>query len=446
MDLKGKRVLITHPLISEIMGSTVVCVQVAEALQHLGADVLVLSSSFTGPARAMFESRGVPVVIDEKQHYSIYDYDYVWIHSQLLPMSFVDQLQQINEYGIPSGKKPAAFIYNHMSAVDYAPGEQPYIMSLEESTASLEVFVSEECKEKLQPFYQKSLNHAVPQRIFANPAPSAFNTIAPIPTAIDTPQRIAIISNHVPDELLEARRLLEEQGITTDIIGKQGTVEEVTPAVLERYNAIITIGKTVQYCLCAGKPVYIYDQFGGFGYLNSDNFQICSALNFSGRGGQRFTAEYIANDVVNSYKDAVEYYQTHRNQWQKDYSIEEALIDLLAKVQPRSEIQFPFEGYYLTLASQMRFAWRFYRYWDYEIWVNHRKDELEATQASLEEELVSAGKHAHELEQEVKQQQSRISELDRLVQRVYDSTSYRMGHAIVKPIHALVNKFATIRR
>ena len=149
---------------------------------------------------------------------------------------------------------------------------------------------------------------------------------------------------------------------------------------------------------------------------------------------------------MNSYTDAVKYYQTHRNQWQKDYNIEEALIDLLAKVQPRSEIQFPFEGYYLTLASQMRFAWRFYRYWDYEIWVNNRKDELEATQAFLEEELVSAGKHAHELEQEVRQQQSRFSELDRLVQRVYDSTSYRTGHAIVKPIHALVNKFATIRR
>lgn len=445
MNLDGKHILITHPLISEIMGSTVVCVQVAEALQHLGADVLVLSSSFTGPARAMFESRGIPVVTDEKQHFSIYDYDYVWIHSQLLPMSFINQLQQINDHGVPSGKRPAAFIYNHMSAVDYAPGEQPYIMSLEESTASLEVFVSTECKEKLQPYYQETINQTVPQRIFANPAPSAFSTVTPR-FAIDAPQHIAIISNHVPNELFEARRLLKKQGITTDIIGKQGKVEEVTPAVLERYDAIITIGKTVQYCLCAGKPVYIYDQFGGFGYLNSDSFQACSALNFSGRRGQRFTAEHIANDVVNSYADAVKYYQSHCSQWQKDYNIEEALIDLLADIQPRNNIQLPFEGYYLMLASQMRFAWRFYRYWDYEIWVNHRKDELEATQTSLEAELLSADKHIYELEQEVKQQQSRISELDRLVQRVYGSTSYRIGHAIVKPIHTLVNKLAIIRR
>lgn len=440
MDLHGKRVLITHPLISEIMGSTVVCVQVAEAFRHLGADVLVLSASFTGPARAMFEARKIPVVIDEMQNFSIYDYDYVWIHSQLLPMSFIEQLQQINDHGIPDGKHPAAFIYNHMSAVDYAPGEQPYIMSLEESTASLEVFVSQECKDKLRPYYQEPANDNVPQRIFANPAPAEFHSIATNSAAPgDAPQHIAIVSNHVPKELFDARKELQSQGISVDIIGKQGTVEEVTPTVLERYDAIITIGKTVQYCLCAGKPVYVYDQFGGYGYLNAENFNQCATLNFSGRGGQHFSAEHIASDIVGSYVDALRYQRSQREHWQQDYNIEEALTHLLDGIEPRDSIHFPFAGYHLMLASQMRFAWRFYRYWDYEIWINRQKD-------LLEHELDSAHQHADELNHTIEQQRLQIDELEHHIRDVYASTSYRVGNALIKPVHALATKIGLRKR
>lgn len=113
MDLRGSSILLTHTLISNIMGSTMVCAQVAEELQRMGAAVTVLSSSFTGPARSVFESKGIHVEVGEDLERSIYDFDYVWAHSQLLPLSFIEQLGGISRNGIPEGKKlPAFILYN----------------------------------------------------------------------------------------------------------------------------------------------------------------------------------------------------------------------------------------------------------------------------------------------------------------------------------------------
>ena len=36
---------------------------------------------------------------------------------------------------------------------------------------------------------------------------------------------------------------------------------------------MITIGKTVQYCLLSATPVFVYDYLGGFGYLDASNIE-----------------------------------------------------------------------------------------------------------------------------------------------------------------------------
>lgn len=127
MTVRGSSVLITHTLISNIMGSTMVCAQVAEELQRMGASVVVLASSFTGSARAIFENKGIRVEVGEDLEASIFDFDYVWVHSQLLPLSFVEQLGTVSREHVPDGKQLPAFIFNHMSALDASPDEHPYI-------------------------------------------------------------------------------------------------------------------------------------------------------------------------------------------------------------------------------------------------------------------------------------------------------------------------------
>lgn len=83
-----------------------------------------------------------------------------------------------------------------------------------------------------------------------------------------------------------------------DIIGEQGVVREVTPDLISQYDCVFTIGKTVQYCMISSTPVYVYDRFGGFGYLDAENFEKCAYANFSGRGGITKSSEEIASEII----------------------------------------------------------------------------------------------------------------------------------------------------
>ncbi len=57
----------------------------------------------------------------------------------------------------------------------------------------------------------------------------------------------------------------------------------VTPEVLAEFDLVVTIGRTVQYCLSLGLPVYCYGRFGGDGYISQDRFELNEDFNFSGR-------------------------------------------------------------------------------------------------------------------------------------------------------------------
>lgn len=85
-------------------------------------------------------------------------------------------------------------------------------------------------------------------------------------------QHIGVVSNHIPCEIYELKKYLK--GLAkVHFIGMHGDVcELVTPEMLKKFDVIITIGKTVQYCLGLGIPVYEYDHFGGNGYITQDNF------------------------------------------------------------------------------------------------------------------------------------------------------------------------------
>lgn len=410
MDLTNKKILITHTLIADYMGSTVVCLQVAKELLRLGADVTVISSSFAPPMDLAFEDAGIEVTLEAEAELDIFDYDFVWVHSQLLPISFIDQIE---EGAQGQDKVLPAFIFNHMSAIDAAPDEHPYIPLLEETIASVEAFVSEESRDTLSSFYDKKTNDGISQVIFANPAPKEFadfgvasvsstdnpaddqvgvKLISKTPihngNAEEHPMRIAIISNHIPDEVLDAKEILESAGkAEIDIIGAQGTPGDVTPALIASYDAIMTIGKTVQYCLIMGTPVYVYDHFGGFGYLSADNLDRAAYANFSGRGGEILGAEQIAKDLIDGRDKALRFVIEHEDEFELRYDMSTRLMEIFDLAKPRESITLPYEGYAEQIKAQMRFAWRYYRAWDYEIWSNRERARLDGACVSKEEEI-----------------------------------------------------------
>jgi hypothetical protein len=66
----------------------------------------------------------------------------------------------------------------------------------------------------------------------------------------------------------------------------------------------VTIGKTVQYALVAGVPVYCYDTFGGPGWLSPENVEAAAANHFSGAGSAKRDAATIAAELVEGWDRA----------------------------------------------------------------------------------------------------------------------------------------------
>lgn len=112
---------------------------------------------------------------------------------------------------------------------------------------------------------------------------------------------IAIISNHQWHKGLKKPNL--------DIIGSFNS-RFVNVELLLQYDAVITIGRTVQQCLCLGIPVYCYDHFGGPGYITLDNIDFNESLNFSGRQEIGKTVEKNDHNFEKIFADIYNNYDT----------------------------------------------------------------------------------------------------------------------------------------
>jgi len=127
----------------------------------------------------------------------------------------------------------------------------------------------------------------------------------PSPCLPEVPQRIAVVSNHVPKELEELVHVLPD-GCSVTFIGMGREIcEAVTPELLSRFDLIVSIGKTVQYAMGMGIPVFEYDYFGGNGFITPENLAQEAKHNFSGRPlKRRLSCDQLADEIVRGYSDA----------------------------------------------------------------------------------------------------------------------------------------------
>jgi hypothetical protein len=135
---------------------------------------------------------------------------------------------------------------------------------------------------------------------------------------------ILVISNHVPQEIMEAIDILSEKYQVSMIGGKKPVL--VNPELIKKYDMLIAIGKTVQYGLLSGIPIYCYDHFGGPGFLNHENFEVARYYNFSGRGFDKKTAKQITIEIEESFELASEFISEYSD---KDYFLLENFMDII---------------------------------------------------------------------------------------------------------------------
>lgn len=131
-------------------------------------------------------------------------------------------------------------------------------------------------------------------RVWPNPAPAAF---ASPPTSAQ-PSTLITVSNHVTPELDEAIQILARQGMLIRRVGQPHGAERLGPEHITAAGTVVTIGKTVQYALRAGRRVYCYGPHGGPGWLTPDTYAGARDTNFSGRcHPTKKDAATIANEL-----------------------------------------------------------------------------------------------------------------------------------------------------
>lgn len=166
-------------------------------------------------------------------------------------------------------------------------------------------------------------------RLFRNPAPRNFELS---PRRSSEMRRILIVSNHAPPEVLETAKLLHNRGIDVEHWGMGGTVRNhrITPDALIDVDAVLSIGKTVPYAIRARRPAYVYDHFGGPGWLSKENFNSAAERNFSGLCCERrLDALSLCSELLAGFKKASAAASEYHSDWASNYRLEDEVTQIL---------------------------------------------------------------------------------------------------------------------
>lgn len=293
----SKKLLITQSVLCNYAGSEIVTLEMAEHATSLGFEVAIMTNYYGPPISYDFPEE--VKVFGPDELLDVYDYSHVWIHHNLIPKSLIEAML------VPSASKTLPVVaFHHMSP--YVPIESPLFPAIERNVADFIYFNSEESMDA-----HVSILGPNKTAVLGNPAPDSFLRTAPLGT--EDLKKVLLVTNHSPNEVSEAIRILKARGIAVDHFGEGGRPVRITPEVIQNYNLIISIGKTVQYSLIADVPVYCYDHFGGPGYLDAENFAKAKYYNFSGRGFVKKNSKEIATDIITNFATArVGFHKLHK--------------------------------------------------------------------------------------------------------------------------------------
>jgi hypothetical protein len=286
------RVLVLTNHFRSFEGSELVALQTAQWFADQG-DAVTLAANLVGPP-VTEHAGGVRItngVLDE----DISAYDLIWHQHDLLSLFPMSTLERAARIAAP-----------HVASVSLSPYE-PYehVNGLLARALSADVYANS--PETADDVVERNGGVIArgDVRVFHNAAPSAF-----FDRKVSTPgeglKSILFVSNHPPSEISECAERLAVSGVDVRRIGFRWESVLLQPEDIAAVDAVVSIGKSVSYAIASGKPVFVYDHFGGDGWLTRANFAQNLRYNFSGRPGRRkVDAETLIAEIVEGYAAAV---------------------------------------------------------------------------------------------------------------------------------------------
>jgi Fe2+ transport system protein FeoA len=269
-------------------GSEIVALEIAEALYERGFEVHIRTNRLS---IEVVRSSLAPVSFsDSDDLIDLCDFDFVWMQHNMVAHLHVDKLLNSHRLPIIVSAHLSPFEMFELAGVGFGLLVGAKLVSNSAETKARLVSMG------VEPHHILNIKNAAPKR-FESAPPSRRNSLS----------RLLVVSNHVPDEVLKAVTLLKKRGVVVKIFGSDAIERRVSEFDIRETDAVLTIGKTVQYALLSGIPVFCYDHFGGPGWLTKENFDNASYYNFSGRCcRKRGSAESIFDDLLQGYEQAVE--------------------------------------------------------------------------------------------------------------------------------------------
>lgn len=279
-----KTILMTNAFIKDYTGSEIDTVTIANYFVKNGycVDIFTLEKGY--PLLESVDSK-IRVINYPENELLLKEYDYIWAHHYFLL-----------DYILFDKKIKAKYIH-YISLSAYANYEAfpDYYKQL-----SLVSTLSYEAKEQnILEGYEAEYLNIFPNYVMQSQLDINYITKSKI-------KNICIVSNHVPDELENIKDLFIKHGINVDIYGKKHLYKLITAKLLSQYEVVISIGKTINLSLSLGIPCYIYDHFGGDGYINKKNVKESFNFNFSGRYKRnKYTSEELVKNILDGYEEAL---------------------------------------------------------------------------------------------------------------------------------------------
>ena len=337
MGTTKKSILIATSRLEYFSGSEINVLELAMAFVGLNYDVTISAVTFAEPLQAELTKLDVQMIeIDELPEGA--HFDFVWV--QHWPV--------YNQLILKTKVSTNCLVYSSLAAIE--PLECPPL-----PLGRLDCLLVNSIEN--HNWVEQNIPEYIPlSSIFVNTAPEAFFQYElkhePVERLL---RKIAVVSNHIPKDIESAIEVLTEQhGVVVDVYGLHRKEELVTPELLSRYQAVITIGKTVQYALTMGIPVYCYDHFGGPGWLLPENFDEALKYNFFGRCSSQKDISQIVEELVGCFERANGHMPLIQSRAKSLFSLKANLVLLLEQMENKllTKVELSVVSYQTLLRRQ----------------------------------------------------------------------------------------------
>ncbi len=339
---KARALVATHHLFS-LGGSELVAFEFAEEIGRLGYSV-DLFCPFTNVAFVDGERPEYVDLYTSPEQVDLGQYGVVYGQHQTLSQIIARQSDELL-----FGPNRPALVFNHLSP--YEPYEFPGPF-IEADLADAILCNSAETGARLEEFGSRFERRV----LFPNPAPARFDG-APLGDGARL-SRLLSISKHVPAELSAAFDLLRAAGVEVTRIGLPECERRVVPEDIAKHDAVVTIGKSVQYSLRGRRPVYCYDHYAGPGWLTDDNFDATAWHNFAGRSHpDKKTPEAIAQEIISGFESACATASGFPEARISPFKTENAVATVLMELARAREVGRPYMTQDLQVRASARRRW-----------------------------------------------------------------------------------------